>query len=440
MSNNQRLLKYLIDNGKGEKSWEELAREFGLPTGNAARHTWREYKQKKLKNHLEEYPIVNPPVQKSWGYMGKRNEDEAETANYISALEEKVVSYMEDAKKGEAELTLRTSEEIRNLEELIQKTNIDTEKWEITKYVQNYWGNYDQPHWQVKAWLCKKQINQAETVEKVLNNYKSSYQPLSKSNILVNDVYTNYCSAFIDLTDFHLDKKEVTGKTIQEKIKNYESVLDRLLFKSYKAHYLEEIVFVVGSDLFHTDTFFNTTTNGTPQDTNIDWDEAYELAFDLHVKVINKLKQFCETLRIILIQGNHDRTKSFYLAHSLSKYFSTDSNINFDIKRESRKIYTYGNTFIGLHHGNCKIDELPLIFAKEFASTWGRCVYHEVKVGDKHYYFEKEIKGVRIKQLPSLSDPDRWHNDGNFVQNIRAGICTIYDKEKGKVSEFEERI
>jgi hypothetical protein len=424
MSNNQKLLTHLLKNGKGERSWEELAREFGLPSGNAARHTWRKYKKG------DQLP----------GEFTKRVSEQVETANYIADLEEKVVSYMEDAKKGEAELTLKSKEEIRTLEELIQKTSIDTEKWEITKYVQNYWGNSDQPHWQVKAWLSKKQINQAEVIEKVLYNYVPNYIPFTKSHIILNEVFCRPCSAFIDLTDFHLDKKEVTGSNVQQKIENYLPILDKLLFQSYRAHYLDEIVFIVGSDLFHTDTFFKTTTNGTPQDVLIEWDEAYELAFDLHVKVINKLKQFCNKLKVILVQGNHDRTKSFYLAHSLSKYFSPDQFIEFDIKRQNRKVYTYGNTFIGLHHGNCKIDELPLTFAKEFAPIWGSCRYHEVKVGDKHFYYEKEIKGVRIKQLPSLSDPDRWHDDGNYVQNIRAGICTIYDKDKGKVTEFEERI
>lgn len=437
MSNNQKLLNFLITEGKGEKSWEQLAIEFGLPSGNAARHTWRGHKKKFRNSRV--CNGQNTPVDK---YLESRlsQRNEAETANYIADLEEKVVSYMEDTKKGEAELTLKSKEEIRTLEELIQKTNIDTEKWEITKYVQNYWGNSDQPHWQVKAWLSKKQINQAEVIERILYNYIPTYKPISKSHIIINDVYCNPCSAFIDLTDFHFDKKEVTEQTVQTKIINYEAVLDRLLYKAYRAHYLDEIVFIIGSDFYHTDTFFNTTTNQTSQDVLIDWDKAYELGFDLHVNSINKLKQYCNKLKVILIQGNHDRTKSFYLAHSLSKYFSPDSSIEFDIRTENRKVYIYGNTFIGLHHGNCKIDELPLVFAKEFAPLWGTCKYHEVKVGDKHYFFEKEIKGVRIKQLPSLSNPDRWHDDNNYVENIRAGVCTVYDKVKGRVTEFEERI
>ena len=52
----------------------------------------------------------------------------------------------------------------------------------------------------------------------------------------------------------------------------------------------------------------------------------------------------------------------------------------------------------------------------------------------------KEVKGVRIQQMPSLSGTDKWHRDNNYVNNIRAALVLLYDKEKGKIGELEERI
>jgi len=52
----------------------------------------------------------------------------------------------------------------------------------------------------------------------------------------------------------------------------------------------------------------------------------------------------------------------------------------------------------------------------------------------------KEIKGVRIQQMPSLSGTDRWHKDNNFVHSVRAALALVYDFKVGKVAEFEERI
>ena len=71
----------------------------------------------------------------------EKAEDDAEIGVYISDLEDKIVKFEEDVLKGTGEITLNTKEEIKSLDELIEKCKIDTDKWDITKYVQNFWGN-----------------------------------------------------------------------------------------------------------------------------------------------------------------------------------------------------------------------------------------------------------------------------------------------------------
>src|SRR5690606_18614370 len=244
----------------------------------------------------------------------------------------------------------------------------------------------------------------------------------------------------LDMTDFHLDKLGLLGETVQDRVSMFHSFVNKLVTRATSFYDIEECVFIVGSDMLHTDTFFNTTTNGTPQDVAVDGYNAYSIAFEMYATVISEIRSKIPNVKVILIQGNHDRQKSYFIAHALSKYFEGHQGITFDITPVPRKVYLYGRTFIGMHHGNCKIDELPLVFAKEFSGEWGQCDYHEVLVGDKHFYYEKEIKGVRVKQLPALADTDRWHNDNNYVENIRAAVALIYHKEMGRVAEFEERL
>lgn len=362
------------------------------------------------------------------------------------ALEELLKLYKEkeegfsesyDLSKGERKINSDWSY-APTTEEIIKRHNIDTSKWQLLQF----WSKESGNGYKVSANF--KQISKKESdldkFAEYLSIYKSPHIPKEESVRMVELTKpANECSALIDLTDFHLDKKGLLGETVEERINMFNEILKTLTRRAHISHNLTEIVFVIGSDMLHTDTFFNTTTNGTPQDVIVDGYNAYELAFDLYVNAIKFLENYCDKLKVMLIQGNHGRTREFYLAHSLSKYFEPSQNIEFDISPEPRKIHIYGNTFKGFHHGNCKIDELPLVFAKQFAPQWGRCKFHEIVVGDKHYYYEKEIKGVRIKQLPALADTDRWHDDNNYVENIRAGICTVYDKVKGKISEFEER-
>src|SRR6476620_9165202 len=67
--------------------------------------------------------------------------------------------WTDDIKEGKAELTQNFTEPIKTLEELIERCDIDTSIWNITKYVQNFWGSGTDPHYQVKAFLAKKTID-----------------------------------------------------------------------------------------------------------------------------------------------------------------------------------------------------------------------------------------------------------------------------------------
>lgn len=358
-------------------------------------------------------------------------------STHITELEELLVKVNNE--KGTLESTTKSTFEPKNDEELAKLHKIDLSKY----IIKNYWTKLlPNGKFTSSVFATLKQIKDITGTDiiNILTNYKSTYKPLSKSDILINSSFICNKCAFIDITDFHLDKQDIKDTPIKNKVEQYFKLLDTLLYKAYQSNNLEEIAFVVGSDMLHTDNFFNQTTKGTQQETSIRWNEAFDLAFDIYVQSINKLKQFCKKLTIILVAGNHARTKEYYLAFALSKYFETEPNIVFDISIAPRKVFTYGNTFIGLHHGNTKIESLPIVFAKEFTEQWGKTKYHEIKVGDKHHFMEKDYHGVRIKQLPACSNPDTWHNDNNFVTSEQSAICSIYDREKGRCMDIEERI
>ena len=245
----------------------------------------------------------------------------------------------------------------------------------------------------------------------------------------------------ISIADFHLGKKTLEGETIEEKQLQFLSVVMELLGKATASFNIKTIVFPISNDFFHTDNYQNQTTNGTPQDVLTGYDNEYEKGFDLLVTAISVLNTYADNVEVVLVQGNHDRTKSFYLAHALEVYFKNKSNITFQREHSTTKVVLLGNTFIGYHHGNCKIEDLPLVFATgKNSEAFGCSKYREVHTGDKHHYMAKEVKGVRIQQMPSLSGTDRWHLDNNYIHNIRAGIATVYHPIKGRIAEYESRI
>jgi hypothetical protein len=257
----------------------------------------------------------------------------------------------------------------------------------------------------------------------------------------------NASKPFVDvelsLSDYHLAKRHIDGdNSSATRADRFYTMAEGLVFKACASHNIDTVVFPISNDFFHTDNYQNQTTQGTPQDTIMSYDEEYELGFKILVKTINMLRANSNNVHIVLVQGNHDRTKSFYMAHALETYFRDARDITFDREHSVIKGYTVGNTFIGWHHGNCKIADLPLLFATspKFSKEFGNAQYREVHTGDKHHYMAIDIKGVRIQQMPSLSGVDRWHADNNYVNSVRAAIILLYDRVLGKIGEFESRI
>lgn len=317
-------------------------------------------------------------------------------------------------------------------------------KIDLTKYkISSYWsklksnGNFTSS---IFATLKKSQDYSPEDFANFLKNFKPKSVKEFKTS---PDNKKQHIDVELSLSDYHLAKKHITGDNDPvERALIYYNIAEELILKTRSFYNIDTIIFPISNDFFHTDNIHNQTTNFTPQDTIMEYDSEYELGFSLLVDTINMLKANADNVRVVLVQGNHDRTKSFYLAHALEIYFKDNYDVTFDRDHSVIKGYTTGNTFIGWHHGNCKIEELPLLFATspQFAAQFGNATYREVHTGDKHHYMAKDIKGVRIQQMPSLSGIDKWHNDHNFVNSIRSALIFLYDKKVGKIGEFEARI
>ena len=350
-------------------------------------------------------------------------------------------NYTEERKvnveKGTIESTIISDFNPKDDIELAKLHKINLDKYVIT----NYWSKM-LPSGKFTSSVFSK-IKEAkdyspEDFAKFLENYKPNQVKL---NIVKSTIDTETVDLEISIADFHLAKKTIEGESVQTKKEQFLYVLVDLLSKAKASFDIKTVVFPISNDFFHTDNYQNQTTNGTPQDVLTGYDNEYEEGFDLLVTAISILKAYSDNVKVILVQGNHDRTKSFYLAHALDVYFSNISNVTFQREHSTTKIVILGNTFIGYHHGNCKIEDLPLVFATgNNSEAFGCSTYREVHTGDKHHYMAKEIKGVRIQQMPSLSGTDRWHLDNNYINNIRAGIATVYHPIKGRIAEFESRI
>lgn len=380
-------------------------------------------------------------------YAEKLGISEFEVNELMRELKEKdtepTVNYTGERKvnleRGTMESTIVTDYEPKDDIELAKLHKINLDKYVIT----NYWSKMlPSGKFTSSVFSKKKEAKDysPEDFARFLQNYKPNNVSITKTKLTGNK---DYVDVEISISDYHLAKKTVDGDNDPTtRALRYFNVAQSLIEKVEANYNIHTVVLPISNDFFHTDNYQHQTTNGTPQDTIMDYADEYEVGFALLVDTINMLRQHSSNVHVILVQGNHDRTKSFYLAHALDVYFSDVKDVEFTREHSVVKGLTLGNTFIGWHHGNCKLEDLPLLFAThpKYSHQFGDAVYREVHTGDKHHYMAKEVKGVRIQQMPSLSGTDRWHLDNNFVHSVRAALALVYDLNLGKIAEFETRI
>ena len=375
-------------------------------------------------------------------YAERLGISETEVDELLSELknrpsEEELTTYQTrvNVDSGSLESTIEVSFEPKDDIEIAKLHKINLDKYRIT----NYWSKLKSNGKFTSSVLATLRKSDDYGIEEFMN-FLETYEPVYEVPPEKKDHF-EYMDAEISIADFHLAKKTLEGEDMETKESHFMNTLRVLVDRMTACFKLHKIVFPISNDFFHTDNYQNATTQGTPQDVLVSYDKEYEAGFDLLVKAIVFLRQNCNYLEVVLVQGNHDKTKSFYLTHALEVFFSGDNHVKFKREHSTTKWTCLGDTFIGYHHGNCKLDELPLLFATgDGSESFGRCKYREVHTGDKHHYMAKEIKGVRIQQMPSLSGTDRWHYDNNYVHNIRAGLALVYHPIFGKIAEFEERI
>jgi len=380
-------------------------------------------------------------------YAEKLGISEFEVNELMRELKEKdtepTVNYTGERKvnleRGTMESTIVTDYEPKDDIELAKLHKINLDKYVIT----NYWSKMlPSGKFTSSVFSKKKEAKDysPEDFARFLEKYKPTNIEITKPDF---QVHKDFVNVEISIADYHLAKKTIDGDNDPStRALRYFNVAQSLINKVEANYDINTVVLPISNDFFHTDNYQHQTTNGTPQDTIMDYSEEYELGFNVLVDTINMLRAHSHQVVVVLVQGNHDRTKSFYLAHALDVFFKEAVDVDFIRDHSVIKAISLGNTFIGWHHGNCKLEDLPLLFAThpEYSQAFGNAKYREIHTGDKHHYMAKEVKGVRIQQMPSLSGTDRWHLDNNFVHSVRAALALVYDLNLGKIAEFETRI
>ena len=250
----------------------------------------------------------------------------------------------------------------------------------------------------------------------------------------------------IDMPDIHFGKEtwaEESGEDYNIEIARrvVTHSLDRLIH--YASHFnVEQIVLPMGNDFFNVDNKNNTTTHGTPQQEDTRWAKTFREGKRLAVEMIDRCAMVAP-VKVVMVAGNHDEERSFYLGEVLDAQYFRSKNVTVDISAKKRKYLHFGNVLIGYTHGyHEKLAKLPSIMPLEEPTMWAGSVHREWHLGDKHHkkdmlHRTEDVDGVTIRLLRSLSATDTWHFDKGYVGTPRSAEAFLWDKSDGLVAQFQ---
>ena len=207
-----------------------------------------------------------------------------------------------------------------------------------------------------------------------------------------------------------------------------------------KSFDIARILLPLGNDFYNSNTAKGETAHGTPQRDDVRWQRTYRLGRKLMVGLIDRLSAVAP-VDVLVIPGNHDEERIFYLGDALELFYSKNPNVTVDNTARKRKYYTFEKCLLGLTHGYFeKLDSLAALMPYEAADAWSNSNYREFHLGDKHH--KKDIKteempnGVVVRLMRSLAPPSVWEFDKGFVGSLKAIEGFLWHPEKGVIGQF----
>ena len=233
----------------------------------------------------------------------------------------------------------------------------------------------------------------------------------------------------ISLPDIHYGKLVDMPLPYDFQEKEYITVVENLVAKAAGLE-IERFILPIGNDGLNSEGMRMTTTKGTPQQDYMDWRKSFRGYWKLIVYTIDYLKQIAP-VDVIVVSGNHDYERMYYVGDVIAGWFRDDINVNVDNSDDPRKYYQYGTNMLMFTHGDKeKAQNIPLIMATEQPEMFAATSHREAHCGHFHKEQVNEYRGIKVRFVPSICPNDSWHKQMGY-ESKRTGQAYIWSKERG---------
>jgi hypothetical protein len=169
----------------------------------------------------------------------------------------------------------------------------------------------------------------------------------------------------------------------------------------------------------------------------LDADGRFEKVVAVAIRVLRRVIDMAlakhSRVHVILAEGNHDLASSVWLRQMFAALYEKEPRITVEQSPLPYYALEWGKTLLAFHHGHLKKnDQLPLLFAAQFAEQWGRTTKRYCHTGHRHHTEEKEHSGMIVFQHPTLAARDAYAARGGW-HAMRSATAITYHKAFGEV-------
>lgn len=363
------------------------------------------------------FNITDESVRHAFNKYGKNQnltEDVSEEVNDDLIEYKGTHEILKDGSHVSDRLILMSREEEKDPEYLLRAHGFDPNKWKLISARNNFWHVYSVEDGQKISYASRitvKPLEEEFSYEDFIEHIKQSKPiQLKLKRQKIDDKRLLEISTY----DMHFPISDY----------NYYKPTQNRIYNKITSRHWEEIVFSIGSDLFHNDDFRGRTASGR-EIQHVDMEKAWDDARVFYEPLIREATKNSNRVKIIFIKGNHDESMSWAFVQMLKARFP---QLDFDDSFQERKIHTFHSVFIGFTHGDKNKKNLHNIFPAEFPKQWAKAKTKEIHVGHLHREDAIDHFGTVVRTLSTRNRTDQWHLDNGYIGSIKRFQLFEYSK------------
>ena len=172
----------------------------------------------------------------------------------------------------------------------------------------------------------------------------------------------------------------------------------------------------------------------------LDADTRYQKLVRYIIRMVRRVVDMAlvkhKTVRLLIVQGNHDESGMIWLAEMFSTLYDNEPRVFVDTSPDVYKMVQHGKTTLFFHHGHkARFDAIEPVMIAKFRKAFGESVYSYAHVGHLHHQKIIESRNMIVEQHRTLAAKDAYASRGGWMSGRSANVIT-YSAEYGEVARL----